>query len=150
MSAYAEKLKDPRWQRRRLEILERDDFSCQACGAEDKTLHVHHKWYVGEPWEAPDEALETLCEPCHTSGNTAWIAESKLLLQELERHKFQVTDLNNLACTLHEMEPCKNPDLLMDALVHVLRDEAVLLTVLQAALGWRNFRKLLQERGYGE
>lgn len=26
---YAEKLKDPRWQKRRLEIFERDDWTCQ-------------------------------------------------------------------------------------------------------------------------
>ena len=29
---YSEKLKDPRWQKKRLEILERDNFRCQYCG----------------------------------------------------------------------------------------------------------------------
>lgn len=64
---YSEKLKDPRWQRRRLEIMERADFSCEMCAAKDKTLHVHHKVYIKghEPWEYEDSGLECLCEDCH-------------------------------------------------------------------------------------
>jgi len=33
MPSYADKLKDPRWQRKRLEILQREDFNCEACGS---------------------------------------------------------------------------------------------------------------------
>ena len=62
---YAEKLKDPRWQKRRLQILERDGWACVKCGEKEKTLHVHHWWYRGEPWEAPDDALSTVCVDCH-------------------------------------------------------------------------------------
>lgn len=66
-SAYAERLKDPRWQRRRLEILQRSDFSCEACEAKDKTLHVHHKLYRkgAMPWEYDNHELQALCEDCH-------------------------------------------------------------------------------------
>lgn len=65
---YSEKLKDPRWQRRRLEILERDGWACTNCEAKDQTLHVHHKRYERgkQPWESDDDDLETLCEWCHT------------------------------------------------------------------------------------
>jgi phage terminase large subunit GpA-like protein len=63
--SYGEKLRDPRWQRRRLEIFQRDSWACRCCGAKDRMLAVHHRYYVGEPWEAPDEALETLCQDCH-------------------------------------------------------------------------------------
>lgn len=63
---YAEKLKNPKWQKRRLEILNRDEFSCQYCGCKDKTLHVHHLYYRGEPWEAEDCDLTTVCEDCHS------------------------------------------------------------------------------------
>ena len=66
-SEYLEKLKDPRWQKRRLEIFERDNWTCQNCGNSESTLHVHHRWYAGNPWEAPDRALVTLCENCHKS-----------------------------------------------------------------------------------
>ena len=62
---YAQKLKSPKWQKRRLEILNRDNFSCQYCGDNTTTLHIHHSKYTGEPWEAPDDDLKTLCEDCH-------------------------------------------------------------------------------------
>lgn len=67
VSEYALKLKDPRWQRRRLEIMQRDDFACQKCSAKTDTLHVHHRFYIygRSPWEYPDNALVTLCLNCH-------------------------------------------------------------------------------------
>lgn len=64
---YAELLKDPRWQKRRLEILTRDKWTCRACDDTKETLHVHHLRYDYdiEPWEANDDDLVTLCETCH-------------------------------------------------------------------------------------
>lgn len=64
---YSEKLKDPRWQKRRLEIMSRDAFKCVWCGCAEKTLHVHHESYKAglEPWEYADDVLQTLCESCH-------------------------------------------------------------------------------------
>lgn len=67
---YAEKLKDPRWQRKRLEIMERDEWACVNCFAKNKTLHVHHDQYKGEPWDAPSHCLFTLCEDCHRSAHS--------------------------------------------------------------------------------
>lgn len=67
MKTYAEKLKDPRWQRKRLEIMERDGFKCRHCYSAEKTLNVHHKIYrKGKlPWDYEDEVFVTLCEECH-------------------------------------------------------------------------------------
>jgi hypothetical protein len=63
---YAEKLLDPRWQRKRLVIFERDNWTCQSCNHTDRTLCVHHKVYRGkDPWDAKDEDLVTLCSVCH-------------------------------------------------------------------------------------
>lgn len=64
---YSEKLRDPRWQRKRLEILQKYNFKCEACWSGEDTLHVHHTYYVKgrEPWEYPDSSLEVLCENCH-------------------------------------------------------------------------------------
>ena len=64
---YAQKLKDPRWQKKRLEIFERDKWTCQGCWSTTNTLTVHHKYYLNEvePWDYPDDALLTLCEDCH-------------------------------------------------------------------------------------
>ena len=63
---YNDKLKDPRWQRRRLEIMQRADFACEICGDRSEELHIHHKKYRGEPWDASDSELECLCSTCHT------------------------------------------------------------------------------------
>lgn len=65
--AYWKKLQDPRWQKKRLEILERDGFACVNCGSERQTLHVHHSYYAKgvDPWDADGEHLRTLCESCH-------------------------------------------------------------------------------------
>lgn len=67
MSTYSEKLKDPRWQKKRLEILNRDEWECSNCCRTDVTLHVHHEYYVSgrEPWDYPAESLTTLCKDCH-------------------------------------------------------------------------------------
>ncbi len=64
---YWEKLRDPRWQKKRLEIMERDDFTCVHCQDNASTLNVHHGFYTKdtEPWDYPDESLRTLCEDCH-------------------------------------------------------------------------------------
>lgn len=63
---YYEKLKDPRWQRLRLSVFERDEFTCQWCYSTDKELQIHHLSYTGEPWETPESELLTLCCDCHS------------------------------------------------------------------------------------
>ena len=63
--SYSEKLRDPRWQKLRLKVMERDGFKCLACGDDKSPLNVHHLIYLDNPWESPIEALETLCEICH-------------------------------------------------------------------------------------
>ncbi|MGB4258342.1 MAG: hypothetical protein WBL15_11640 [Phycisphaerae bacterium] len=70
---YAEKLRDPRWQRKRLEIMERAGFHCEACGSDQDALNVHHGYYERglEPWEYPSETLHCLCERCHLEHHAA-------------------------------------------------------------------------------
>jgi len=63
--SYSEKLKDPRWQKKRLEILQRDNFTCVECGNSKNTLHVHHLYYDKNPWDVKSNRLVTLCEYCH-------------------------------------------------------------------------------------
>lgn len=81
---YAEMLKDPRWQKKKTEILNRDNFTCQLCGDTKNTLHVHHKYYLEnhKPWEYTDDALVTLCEECHSwvhiCGNKAYESPIKI------------------------------------------------------------------------
>lgn len=63
---YAEKLRDPRWQKKRLEILQRDDWKCVHCLRGDIELQVHHLVYAKkDPWDYPNPLLQTLCRDCH-------------------------------------------------------------------------------------
>lgn len=63
---YAEKLRNPKWQKKRLQILERDNWCCQSCADATKNLQVHHLFYAKrDPWDYPDEAYQTLCDECH-------------------------------------------------------------------------------------
>src|SRR5688572_22440051 len=65
--SYSDLLKDPRWQKKRLTILNRDEWLCTMCGNGQITLHVHHKKYIRglKPWEYEDHYLTTLCVECH-------------------------------------------------------------------------------------
>lgn len=65
MGSYAEKLKHPKWQRKRLEVFERDGFTCVKCGETEQMLHVHHLVYKDDPWDVDLCDLETLCKKCH-------------------------------------------------------------------------------------
>ena len=94
---YWELLKDPRWQRKRLEILERESFTCEECGDTKTTLHVHHMYYRKgwKPWEYPAESLRSLCEHCHVA-----VAEAQEFLQSATAW-MGVADLIRLAGTAH-------------------------------------------------
>lgn len=63
--SYQDLLRHPKWQKKRLQILERDDFTCQYCGDKETELQIHHLKYYKNPWDAKDEHLLTLCKDCH-------------------------------------------------------------------------------------
>jgi 5-methylcytosine-specific restriction endonuclease McrA len=65
--AYSDDLKNPKWQKKRLEIMERDQFQCKCCLSKDKELTVHHKEYISgrKPWEYEDKVFITMCIECH-------------------------------------------------------------------------------------
>ena len=64
---YAEKLKDPRWNIKRLEVLLKDKYTCRVCYKKNKELHVHHLIYIedAEPWDYCNDLLLTVCDKCH-------------------------------------------------------------------------------------
>ena len=100
--AYSEKLKDPRWQRKRLEVMQRDNFTCTNCGSSTKNLQIHHLDYEPgvEPWEYPKEQLKTLCNDCHAKEQGREKHE-EMLIQSLRISGFHVDDVVKLATYLH-------------------------------------------------
>lgn len=85
---YSDNFKDPRWQKKRLEIMQRDGFKCADCGDGSTMLNVHHRYYIPKrmPWHYPDWALMTLCENCHEDRHEcdrAEFAQFEELLQDL-------------------------------------------------------------------
>lgn len=88
--SYSDMLRDMRWQRKRLKIMERDRWRCRWCMA-DNTLQVHHKRYVRgrPPWEAPDHHLITLCERCHQRA-TELLNRAKDVLADLNVYDLPV------------------------------------------------------------
>lgn len=108
---YADKLKDPRWQKKRLDILQRDGFKCRACGDVNLTLHVHHVRYESDcdPWDYESDDLITLCECCHEvwhiiDKHCDWAAASLVsqLYNELEYQSF------SKFCERHNKEKINN------------------------------------------
>lgn len=66
-------MKSPKWQKRRLEIMNRDNFTCQLCGDKDTMLNVHHLCYHNDKniWEYDDWEMITLCENCHKEEHSS-------------------------------------------------------------------------------
>lgn len=85
--SYADKWKDPRWQKRRLQIMERDHWACRICDDETEMLVVHHLQYIPgrEPWEYDDVDLVTLCDTHHKEEHEFRPANEKTLLTVLRR-----------------------------------------------------------------
>lgn len=81
---YYKELEDPRWIAKSKEIKAKFGWKCQKCGAIDKPLHCHHKFYVNDddgrrsPWEYPDETFQVLCCDCHHSFHAELNKEREL------------------------------------------------------------------------
>ncbi len=68
-TSYNSKLRDNRWQKKRLEVMNRDKWTCRCCGVsgDGVVFNVHHAYYESgkAPWEYPTDSLVTWCESCH-------------------------------------------------------------------------------------
>lgn len=97
-SEYAKKLMDPRWQKKRLQVLERDSWTCQLCADDARTLHVHHLWYQRgkDPWEYPMSALLTLCSECHEEEGNSLREQESALCDAMKRCGAMSSDFNEV------------------------------------------------------
>ena len=66
---YSQQLRDPRWLKRRQEIIERANNLCEQYGEQSDRFEIHHGYYLKDKmaWEYPDEVLYCLCPDCHYS-----------------------------------------------------------------------------------
>jgi hypothetical protein len=101
---YAEKLKDPRWQRLRLQIFERDKWTCRKCRNTRRSLAVHHTYYAEglDPWDYPPKSLKTLCEDCHRIEPSTRSLRRKL--EQRDTPEPVANSRPNVALTLEEEE----------------------------------------------
>jgi cytochrome c553 len=129
----AQKLKDPRWQKKRLEILNRDEWACQKCYDDESTLIVHHRRYLPEkePWDYPDELLITLCESCHEEEREK-MSSIEHDIVEILKEKFLADEIHDIAQGFLNME-----------LPHL---SAVVATMLEWVLSDRDILYELTER----
>lgn len=120
-SEYAEKLKDPRWQKRRLEIMGRDEFTCQKCFDSQSTLMVHHRYYIWtrEPWDYPDDLLVTLCGDCHNEEH-AHQAPASDLVKVLQCNGFFNDAIADLVAAFHCAKLQHSPEVFASALVRMM------------------------------
>lgn len=103
---YQEKLTDPRCQKKRLEVFERDNWQCQSCGRADKSLHIHHlKYLVGcDPWDYDNSFLITYCSVCHETEHLIGGQINETFIEIIRAHPPLLKPLSQL-CILSERFP---------------------------------------------
>lgn len=80
-----EDIQSEQWKAKRKEIIQRDNFTCCACGAFGKTLNVHHLSYEKgkEYWDYPNSNFVTLCCDCHKKLHNLKQGDLKKTIEEL-------------------------------------------------------------------
>lgn len=103
---YFQLLKDPRWQKKRLEVMQRADFTCESCCESSDELHVHHGYYEqGKlPWEYPDKSYHCLCGLCHIDAETARKEIRALAGSLWMESQFQLLDMLRYLSSLSQVD----------------------------------------------
>jgi hypothetical protein len=121
-SEFFAQYKDPRWQKKRLEIMQRDHFMCQNCNETTKELNVHHKFYEynRKVWEYSDSELITLCKDCHEiwGAYTSAVNQFTHVLLMSNWSPMQIQKLLDKIMLIHNVIRCTPYDI--DALIDTL------------------------------
>lgn len=98
MENYSEQLESPKWQKKRLEVMQRDNWQCQLCSDTTTQLHVHHKKYTynKKAWEYDNDLLITYCKHCHllVEENKNISPIIKVLKTEIVSDKISLISIN--------------------------------------------------------
>lgn len=115
---YQEQLDTKEWKDKRVEILIRDNFTCQHpdCGSKIR-LEVHHVDYLDDlkVWEYPSDMLLTLCHKHHSVEQNRKKSEI-YLINTLKMKGFLLSDLLAFSCKL------ETNDQFVKTLLKVLRN----------------------------
>ena len=139
---YSEKMKDPRWQKKRLEVFERDEFTCQKCFDDESTLHVHHRYYIKDkdPWDYPLDAFVTLCEECHKNERQNRSVAEEALIAALKQ-KFLTEEIDTLTSGFRDMPILHIPEVVASVYEWALKTPEVQRDLIE-----RYFEKLLRNK----
>lgn len=140
---YSEKLKDPRWQKKRLEIMQRDNWCCQKCFDDEATLHVHHRRYIPDrdPWDYRSEMLITLCENCHETESLNMREQCESLIEQVQ-DKFLSEDVQEITIGIHMLEPIMQPQVVASAIGWALGEIDLQQYILDRYFEYLKNRKL--------
>lgn len=119
---YSEKLKSPKWQKKRLEVLNRDSFKCRYCKDDKTELHVHHLRYEGyNPEDTSLENLETVCKHCHN-------------ILEFSKGYYKVLSVKNfLYCRVAECLPINIMEYNMVYIIYNNSHQEILIVLYQGS-----------------
>ncbi len=137
---YQEKLKDPRWQKKRLEIMQRDNFECQICGDGESTLNIHHYYYEPgkEPWEYNNDDLITLCESCHQSESIERKPFENMLLNVLKNKHYFTNEICELTKGLNKLQWAHVPEVHLTALTWFFENYEMQLDIIEKYFQYLN------------
>lgn len=137
LNKYSHQWLDPRWQKRRLEIMHRDGFRCTECDADDKTLNVHHVYYTrgADVWDYPDHALLTLCNDCHEAEHAIAESSERALIDACKQAGIRSSYLGVIAYTIDQLRS------------HVGHEKAKHMIEM---MGFMLFRPICDEAALGE
>jgi hypothetical protein len=110
---YAELLKHPKWQEKRLRIFDMAGFKCARCGSGEDQLHAHHKIYFKgrRPWDYADNLLECLCDACHNATHAQKEELDMIIAEQPTSMLPAFTDAVTAAITNDRADPAMPPKL---------------------------------------
>lgn len=132
-SSYKQKLQDPQWQKKRLTIMERDQWACRGCGDKESMLCVHHLEYKrgANPWEYPDDKLVTLCPGCHEDEHETRLEHEQSLLDTLHHPSILSGDVFTLMESFWGLIDKKRTAAALDVLYLLARKDAFYSDVVE-------------------
>jgi 5-methylcytosine-specific restriction endonuclease McrA len=94
---YKQQLQNPLWQKKRLEIMQRDNFTCLMCNSNKHQLHIHHLYYEKntEIYNYDNECYLTLCNICHDFFHSKLTKVISLIAFQIVKNKIDILELDN-------------------------------------------------------